>query len=453
MRRGLLFAAWAISTLSPISCLATDDALLHKVTRAFDLKAHVPAARPFGAKERLGQALFFDPIVSGPRSIACATCHVRSLGAGDGLPLAVGVGGTGISEERVRSSSGFVVPRNAMPLFNRGSKDFVAFFWDGRVQHGKDGRFESPLGNRLPSGFENLLAVAAVFPMAEPDEMLGRRASKTGSRGYHGELVGGDVDSDNYQARTGSVFANLITRLLAPGVANPDPVVRRYRGLFHAAYPDVAMGQFNIAELGNVLAAYIAAAFELRPAPWDRYVAGDAQALTEQQKQGALLFYGKGRCAVCHAGVQFSDFRFHALAVPQQRIGKHGPFLDYGRAGATSRGTDRFAFRTPPLRNVVHTGPWGHNGYFSSLEAVIAHHANPIPGLYATQQQSPLAAEQTGRLVGFRSPILAEMPPLSPDEIRQLVKFLGAISSSTVMSDEIAVPADVPSGNRQFIRR
>jgi cytochrome c peroxidase len=282
--------------------------------------------------------------------------------------------------------------------------------------------------------------------------MLGRRASVAGSRAYHGELVSGDVDDENYQARTRSVFANLIDRVLAPSDTTPEQVVIRYRELFHTAYPNVTLSQLNITHFGNALAAYIAAAFELQPARWDRYVTGDNKALTAEDKHGALLFYGKGRCAVCHAGTQFSDFRFHGLAIPQQRIGKHGAYLDYGRASATSRGADRFAFRTPPLRNVTLTGPWGHNGYFTSLKAIIAHHADPIPELYAAQQRSG-TADQSGRLIGFRSPILAEMPPLSTKEIERLVRFLGSLTSQTVMTDEDALPADVPSGNRQFIRR
>lgn len=87
----------------------------------------------------------------------------------------------------------------------------------------------------------------------------------------------------------------------------------------------------------------------------------DRRAMTPTQKQGALVFFGKGRCAVCQSGQEFSDFGFHSLAVPQLSVAKHGAFVDYGRANATSRGVDRYKFRTAPLRNVRQTGPWGHN--------------------------------------------------------------------------------------------
>jgi cytochrome c peroxidase len=282
--------------------------------------------------------------------------------------------------------------------------------------------------------------------------MLGRSLSRGNRKTYHNELVGPEIDGNNLQERSLSAFGNVIRRLIAPHESTPSSIVLRYRQLFKAAYPDTKEGSFGIHHVGNALSAYITAAFALEPAPWDRYVAGDSSAITSEQKQGAILFFGKGRCAVCHSGVEFSDFRFHSLAIPQLRVGKHSKHIDYGRAAATSRGEDRFAFRTPPLRNVVDTGPWGHNGLFTSLNSVIEHHLNPVPVLYQAQQQHPQEAAHAGRLLGFRSPILAEMGPLSSSEIKSLVSFLSALSSPTVMPSSIAVPKDVPSGQRDFIR-
>ena len=447
---------WSIALVIalPSFCLAasSDDVILRKAIEAYQIKPLQILDRPLGAKESLGQALFFDPIVSGPKSIACASCHVRSLGAGDALPMAVGLGASGVSQERLESKQAFVVPRNAFPFFNRGSEDFRALFWDGRVQMGKGGKFESPLGDRLPEGFDNLLAVAAVFPPAEPDEMLGHSLRRGTPLAYHAELVSPGVNEDDLQARTLSVFDNLVERLVAPEISAPDSAVATYRELFAAAYPGIELQDFRIHHVGNALSAYIAAAFALGPAAWDRYVAGDKSALSPDQKKGALIFFGKGRCAVCHSGTEFSDFRFHGLAVPQLRIGKHARHVDYGRASATGRGEDRFAFRTPPLRNVAETAPYGHNGIFNSLRETIEHHFNPVPILYAAQQLSPEEAAHSGRLLSFRSPILAEMTPLSAGDVELLEKFLHSLSSQTLMPDVIAIPRTVPSGNREFVR-
>jgi cytochrome c peroxidase len=434
--------------------LAQQDAFLHKIIDAFQIEPYEPKAVELGPKERLGQALFFDPIVSGPQQIACAACHVRSKGSADGLPLAVGLGAKGVSEERLKFGNAFVVPRNALPFFNRGTEEFRAFFWDGRVQKGGSGKIESPLGSLSPEGFDNLLAVAATFPPAEPDEMLGRSEWRGATPAtYHYELAEGNIDPDNFQERTLKVYENLIKRIVGKDGVQPSDTQKLYRDFFQKAYPGVPLDALNIIHVGNALSAYITAAFTLESAPWDLYVKGDNSALTTTQKRGALVFFGKGRCYVCHTGKQFSDFDFHGLAIPQLTIGKHGSHLDYGRAAATSRAEDRFLFRTPPLRNVEKTGPWGHNGVFVTLGQAIEHHVNPVPLLYAAQQNAPEEARGSGRLLGQRSPILSEISLLTDEDINAILAFLSALTSETVMTTELALPASVPSGNNQFIRQ
>lgn len=432
-----------------------DDHLLSKVIQAYQVRPLQPRPVSLGPKEVLGQALFFDPIVSGPRAISCATCHVRSKGAGDGLPAAVGLGAHGVANERLVSSDAFLVPRNGLPFFNRGRPEFKTLFWDGRVQLGPDGKFETPLGRRLPSGFDSLLSSAVVFPLVEPDEMLGRSEEKTSNSGkYHQELLEDTgAESNDFQKRSLVVFDRILARVVGSQNRPATAMQETYRKHFAAAYPGVTLGTIRITHVGNALAAYIGAAFELQPAPWDQYVSGNIDAISPEQKRGALLFYGKGRCAVCHSGTQFSDFDFHGLAVPQLSVGKHGAFLDYGRAGATSRGVDRFKFRTPPLRNVSDTGPWGHNGFFSTLPGAIEHHFNPVPALYRAQQSHPEAARHAGRLLSQRSPVLGEMAPLSSSEVRYLLSFLQALRSPTVMPDAEALPKSVPSGDNRFIVR
>ncbi|WP_022964721.1 His-Xaa-Ser system-associated MauG-like protein [Halopseudomonas pelagia] len=427
-----------------------EDRMLRKVIEAYEIQPFTPEINSFEPKEKLGQALFFDPIMGGPKNTACATCHLRHKGSVDGLPMAVGIGSSGVGEQRLETEDAFVIPRNVLPFFNRGAREFTAFFWDGRVQLGPNGELESPLGSLLPEGFDNLLAVAATFPPVEPDEMLGRSLRRGGNKSstYHAELVSDQVDPDNFQERTLDVYNHLVIRLIG-SVENSDSTQIEYRKLFTEAYPGVS--DYNITHIGNALSAYISAAFELQPASWDRYIQGIDSALSLEQKQGAMIFYGKGRCAVCHAGTQFSDFQYHGLALPQLGVGKHGGYLDYGRAKATGLAGDRFQFRTPPLRNVTQTGPWGHNGIFDSIENAIMHHFNPIPLLYQAQQERPREAELAGRLLSYRSSTLAEMYPISPEDVGLLVKFLEALKSVPVMSDEQALPESVPSQMNQFI--
>lgn len=138
--------------------------------------------------------------------------------------------------------------------------------------------------------------------------------------------------------------------------------------------------------------------------------------------------------------------------MPQLSVAKHGAFVDYGRANATSRGVDRYKFRTPPLRNVAQTGPWGHNGVFKSLQEVIEHHFNPVPVLYKSQMSHPESARYAGSLLAQRSQLLGEISPLTPTDLDSLVHFLSALNSSPTMRDEEALPRSVPSGDLSFIR-
>jgi len=70
----------------------------------------------------LGQALFFDPILSGNRNISCATCHHPSLASGDALSLSIGGGGEGLGTERELAEGG-LIPRNAPEVYNRGQAE------------------------------------------------------------------------------------------------------------------------------------------------------------------------------------------------------------------------------------------------------------------------------------------------------------------------------------------
>ena len=81
------------------------------------------------------------------------------------------------------------------------------------------------------------------------------------------------------------------------------------------------------------------------------------------------LFYGKANCSSCHAGALFTDHQFHATGQPQVGPGKAARFQshsrDLGRFRVTGNIKDKYAFRTPSLRNVELTGPWGHAGAYA----------------------------------------------------------------------------------------
>src|SRR5580698_310451 len=105
---------------------------------------------------------------------------------------------------------------------------------------------------------------------------------------------------------------------------------------------------------------------------FDRYAAGDKQALTDPQKRGLILFIGKAACSQCHSGPNFTDNKFHSLGfLPGQ---KEDP--DVGRFAVSKSPADRGAFKTPSLRSVRLQSHFMHNGSFANLAEVIAFYDN-----------------------------------------------------------------------------
>src|SRR5262249_38359500 len=152
-----------------------------------------------------------------------------------------------------------------------------------------------------------------------------------------------------------------------------------------------------------------------------------------------LLFFGKAGCESCHgvsgaSNEMFTDFRMHAIAVPQlvpavtnnQFDGVAGD-EDFGREDFTGDRADRYAFRTPSLRNVAVEAAYMHDGAFTTLRAAIRHHLDAVGSLLS---YDPAAQGLPGDLgtVGPRGPLVDSLDPLlrttillTPDELDDLV--------------------------------
>jgi len=133
--------------------------------------------------------------------------------------------------------------------------------------------------------------------------------------------------------------------------------VPAYRALFREAFGAPPTKQ----RVAQALDAYVRS-LTTGNSPFDRYVAGDKNALTAAQKRGLMLFVGKADCTMCHRGPTFADDQFHALGVTAD---------DPGRFKITGVEADRNAFKTPTLRNVALTAPYMHDGSLSTLRDVI----------------------------------------------------------------------------------
>ncbi|MEP6688417.1 MAG: cytochrome c peroxidase, partial [Gemmatimonadales bacterium] len=303
----------------------------------------------------LGQALAFDKELSGNRDISCMTCHLAGAATVDQRSIAIGQGGTGLGLARVHPQGAFI-HRNAPPLFNLHA--MPALTWDGRVFLNSLGKVQTPQVSLLASERAALefgpLSALPMFPVLSRTEM----------RGSSGNELAAIADSDPRKS-----WRFLMRRL---------GLIPEYRTMFEAAYPGQTFDQMNFAHAGNAMGAWIADVFTTTNSPWDRFLAGQDAALTEQQVRGAQAFLGVAKCAQCHNGPLLSDNKFHNVLVPQVGPG-NGDGLDghddFGRMRVSKNVKNKYQYRTPPLRNVELTAPYGHDGAIVTLHGWVDHYS------------------------------------------------------------------------------
>ena len=380
---------------------------------------------------RLGQALAFDKILSGNRDIACMTCHLPAFATGDGRSLSIGQGAAGLGPDRVHPNEEFI-PRNAPPAFNLFA--LKPLFWDGRVIVNERGKVVTPAGQRINphigDAFEfGALSALPLFPVVSREEMR----STTGN-----ELA---AVSDKQMQQ---VWDGLMDRLGR---------IREYRRMFEAAYPGTRFAEMNFGHASNAIAGFLIDRLAFNDSPWDRFLAGDDAAMTAVQLRGAKNFLS-ARCSICHNGPALTDNQFHNVAVAQFGPGKgDGPsgHDDFGRGRETGRPQDRYAFRTPPLRNVELTAPYGHDGAFFDLRAFVAHYSESDLKLHAFDG-SELEPLLQGTLLHNIDDILATRDTLlngvvfAEVTIDEVTEFMRALTDPAARDLRSIAPASVPSG-------
>lgn len=455
--------------------VAEETATAALVRQLLEANAVVPLDPPpprDEAKWKLGQALFFDPVLGGNRDVSCATCHHPETATADGRSRAVGTRGYVQGDRRLPEGftlvevaggekvlTGFkrsgaphpFTPRNSPDIFNRGDSAWTTMFWDSRAHRTDDGGFaihamriaksERLYQVEMPPSVENLLAAQAMMPVLSNDEMRGTKG-ETGATGKHNEV--GHIPGQNEE----QIWSALMARLLE---------IEGYRDLFAKAYPDITPGELHFAQAANAIAAFEIDAFTLRDSPFDRFLAGDDRALDASQLEGARLFYTTARCSACHSGKLFTDQLAHNIGVIP--IGP-GPdpveITDFGIAHRSNAGLDqKFAFRTPPLRNVELTAPYMHNGAYTTLESAVRHHLDPERSLdrYDKTQlehefrgavhDDPRTLREVKRTL---SRALRPLPRLDDAEVGHLLAFLRSLTAPSARDLGHLVPERVPSG-------
>lgn len=393
----------------------------------------------------LGQLLFYDPILSGSKTVACSTCHHPRFGTSDGLSLGLGDGGSGLGPDRVALPENLPekrIPRNAPAMFNLGATQFTHMFHAGRLEADptKPAGIRTPLGQEMVEGFSGVLSAQAMFPVLSSDEMAGHYSENDVSQAVRLGMLTGDGGAwDLIAKRVESIPA--------------------YREMFDLVIGDRPV---DFTDISNVIAEFIAFEWRSDDSPFDKHLRG-IEPLSGTALEGMELFYGKAGCSSCHSGKFQTDHSFHAIAMPQIGPGKVERFetdtRDIGRLRVTGNPEDIYRFRTPSLRNVALTGPYGHDGAYSTLEAVVRHHLDPVKSLFnydiaqAVLPKLEGASDWDTAVMADAREITAiaeanELEPvaLTDAEVDAILVFLNSLTDPVATAGRLGIPESVPSG-------
>ncbi len=397
------------------------------------------------AEAQLGRLLFYDPILSGNKTVACATCHHPDFGTSDGVSLSIGDGGIGLGPDRRIDPDNPPeqrIPRNSPALFNLGAREFTVMFHDGRLEADPNhpGGLRSPLDADMMQGFASVLSAQTMFPVLSRDEMAGSYDENEIGRAVRQGLVTGDGGAwDLLSRRVGEIDT--------------------YAVLFAQIYPHIETGaDIAFTDISNAIAAFIEIEWRSDTAPFDAMLRGETT-LDGAAQRGLELFYGDAGCARCHSGPFLTDHAFHAMGAPQIGPGKAATFEDHqrddGRFRVTGQRSDRYAFRTPSLRNVTLTAPYGHAGAHKDLASFIAAHADPKAALETYDPtQAVLVDPVDADFAVMRDPeqrrqiadaVTTDAVALSKADIAALVAFLETLTDPIAIEGRMGVPDSVPS--------
>lgn len=197
------------------------------------------------------------------------------------------------------------------------------------------------------------------------------------------------------------------------GNKNHEVVIARLKGIgSYAKYFKESFGtnEITIERVTKAIADYERTRMSGNSA-WDRWRAGDKDAVSNDVKKGHLLFFGNAFCNNCHLGPNFTDEKFHNLGVGWDA--EKEVFADEGRYAVTKVDSDKGAFKTPSLRDVSKRAPYMHDGSIATLtEVVKLYGKNGIPNPHLDRKIDRRFAEQLD---------------LSEKQIMQLVKFMESL--------------------------
>lgn len=358
----------------------------------------------------LGQRLYHETglltdnvLPQGAGTASCASCHNADAGFQAGRIQGVGEGGLGFGqrgEGRINDPAYQIDQLDVQPIRTptamNGAYQIVNL-WNGQFgATGPNTGTESQWAEGTPI-FTNFLG----FEGLETQAIAGLSVHRMGS-------------VEESVVATNEVYTKLFDQAF-PG--EMDPINRENAGLAIAAYERTLLSN---------------------QAPFQRWLDGDLTAMTDAEKRGAVLFFGKARCVDCHNGPALSSMTFYALGMDNldgPGVYGDGPAAaegaNLGRASFTGNAADEYKFKTPQLYNLTDSPFYGHGGNFRSVREVVEYKN------VAIAQNSAVPASQ----------LAAEFQPLdlSEDEITDLTTFI----ESGLYDGNLQryVPGSLPTGN------
>jgi len=186
---------------------------------------------------------------------------------------------------------------------------------------------------------------------------------------------------------------------------------------FDAAFPESPVdNRCNRINSGLAIAAYERTLLPT-DAPFQKWLKGNANAMNEQEKEGAILFFGKAKCVSCHNGPALNSMEFHGLGMHDLHSNIEATYgasdaseANLGRGGFTKIATEYYKFKVPQLYNLADSPFYGHGASFQNLAMLVSYKNEAIPENAAVP----------------KSQISDEFVPLhlTDDEIINLVAFL-----------------------------
>ena len=196
----------------------------------------------------------------------------------------------------------------------------------------------------------------------------------------------------------GPIQAAVEMNMTLEEVVNRLEKVQGYQTLFRKVFDDGITAQ----NIGKSIATFERTLVS-GEAPFDRWIEGDESAISDKAKQGFLVFNQQGHCADCHSGWNFTDNQFHDIGLYTEDVGRYG--ID------PSTEKNRYAFKTPSLRNIVQRAPYMHHGQLADLKNVIIHYVTggiERASLSHKMKPVPLSSEQIEQLEAFLDTLQGE---------------------------------------------